>query len=128
MNNVSRATCLYNVSLPNHACIMNNLADLQQNVHHVQQYIGSAGSPEEPRCGFSERVVAALSATQEPFESFDILSDDDVRQGLKKMFDWPTFPQLYVNGELLGGCDIITEMANSGDLQETIEEMKNRMA
>ena len=89
--------------------------------------LGTAGSPEEPRCGFSQRVVAALKATQEPFESFDILSDDGVRQGLKKMFDWPTFPQVYVNGELLGGCDIITEMANSGDLQDTIEEMNNRM-
>ncbi|DBB01219.1 hypothetical protein WJX77_007450 [Trebouxia sp. C0004] len=85
------------------------------------------GTPEEPRCGFSQRVVATLKATQEPFETFDILSDEDVRQGLKKMFDWPTFPQLYVSGELLGGCDIITEMASSGDLQETIEEMKNRM-
>ena len=85
------------------------------------------GTPEEPRCGFSHRVVTALKATQEPFNTFDILSDEDVRQGLKKMFDWPTFPQLYVSGELLGGCDIITEMASHGDLQETIEEMKNRM-
>lgn len=125
METVSHAACTSNVTLPEYAC--NNLADLQQNLHHVHQYIGTAGSPEEPRCGFSQRVVAALKATQEPFESFDILSDDDVRQGLKRMFDWPTFPQLYVNGELLGGCDIITEMANSGDLQETIEEMKNRM-
>lgn len=71
--------------------------------------------------------MAALKAVQEPFETFDILGDDDVRQGLKKMSDWPTFPQLYVNGELLGGCDIVTELANSGDLHETIEEMQNRM-
>ena len=85
------------------------------------------GTPQEPRCGFSQRVVAALKATKEPFQSFDILTDEGVRQGLKEMFDWPTFPQLYVSGELLGGCDIITEMASSGDLQETIEEMKNRM-
>ncbi len=71
--------------------------------------------------------MTALKATQEPFNTFDILSDEDVRQGLKKMLDWPTFPQLYISGELLGGCDIITEMASNGDLQETIEEMKNRM-
>jgi len=93
----------------------------------VSKEVCYTGNPEEPRCGFSQRVVAALKATQEPFNTFDILSDEDVRQGLKKMFEWPTFPQLYVSGELVGGCDIITEMASSGDLQETIEEMKNRM-
>ena len=86
-----------------------------------------AGTPEEPRCGFSQRVVAALRDRKVPFKSFDILSDDQVRQGLKTLFDWPTFPQLYVRGELLGGCDIITEMASNGDLKETIEEMHNRM-
>lgn len=73
-------------------------------------------------------MVAAIKATQEPFETFDILSDEEVRQGLKKMFDWPTFPQLYVSGELLGGCDIITEMASTGELQETIQEMRHRIA
>lgn len=72
--------------------------------------------------------MAAIKATQEPFETFDILSDEEVRQGLKKMFDWPTFPQLYVSGELLGGCDIITEMASTGELQETIQEMRYRIA
>lgn len=87
----------------------------------------TAGTPDAPRCGFSQRTVAALQGTKQPFKSFDILTDEDVRQGLKKMFDWPTFPQLYVNGELLGGCDIITEMASSGDLQDTIHEMKERM-
>ena len=85
------------------------------------------GTPQEPRCGFSQRVVSALKSAKEPFESFDILKDEGLRQGLNNMFDWPTFPQLYVNGELLGGCDIITELAASGSLQETIEEMKNRM-
>ncbi|KAL3162517.1 hypothetical protein ABBQ32_010174 [Trebouxia sp. C0010 RCD-2024] len=106
-------------------------APVEQRIHKLLKdnpvMLFMKGSREEPRCGFSQRVVAALQAIQEPFKTFDILSDEDVRQGLKKMFDWPTFPQLYVNGELLGGCDIITEMANSGDLQETVEEMKNRM-
>lgn len=85
------------------------------------------GTPEAPRCGFSQRSVAALQDSKEPFKSFDILTDEDVRQGLKKMFDWPTFPQLYVNGELLGGCDIITDLASSHELQETIQEMRERM-
>ncbi|KAL3141097.1 hypothetical protein ABBQ38_003453 [Trebouxia sp. C0009 RCD-2024] len=106
-------------------------APVEQRIHKLLKdnpvMLFMKGSRDEPRCGFSQRVVAALQAIQEPFETFDILSDDDVRQGLKKMSDWPTFPQLYVSGELLGGCDIITEMANSGDLQDTVEEMKNRM-
>ena len=78
------------------------------------------GNPEEPRCGFSRKVVAALEETGAPFGHFDILSDDDVRQGLKKFSDWPTYPQLYVNGELLGGCDIILEMAQEGELAEAL--------
>lgn len=86
-----------------------------------------AGTPEAPRCGFSQRSVAALQDSKEPFKSFDILTDEAVRQGLKKMFDWPTFPQLYVNGELLGGCDIITDLAGSHELQDTIQEMRERM-
>ena len=86
-----------------------------------------SGTRDAPRCGFSQRTVTALQGTKEAFQTFDILEDDEVRQGLKKMFDWPTFPQLYINGELLGGCDIITELASSHDLQDTIHEMKNRM-
>ena len=97
------------------------------SLHVASKVCGSTGTPEEPRCGFSQKVVTALKAAKEPFKSFDILHDEAVRQTLKEMFDWPTFPQLYVNGELLGGCDIITELAKGGDLQETIEEMKNRM-
>lgn len=106
-------------------------AHTEQRIHKLLEdnpvMLFMKGTPAEPRCGFSQKVVAALNATKEPFESFDILSDEEVRQGLKIMFDWPTFPQLYVSGELLGGCDIITEMASSGHLQETIEEMRDRM-
>ena len=78
------------------------------------------GSPEEPRCGFSRKVVAALEETGVPFGHFDILSDEEVRQGLKKFSDWPTYPQLYVNGEFLGGCDIVLEMAQEGELRESL--------
>lgn len=85
------------------------------------------GSPEAPRCGFSRKVVEALQAAGEPFGSFDILGDEAVRQGLKEFSSWPTYPQLYVNGELLGGCDIVLEMHEAGELKDTIEEMKARM-
>lgn len=77
------------------------------------------GTPEEPRCGFSKKVVQALNDTGVEFGTFNILSDDEVRQGLKVYSNWPTYPQLYVNGELLGGCDIILEMSKSGDLKQT---------
>ena len=65
-----------------------------------------AGTPAQPRCGFSQKVVGMLQSIQEPFESFDILTDEEVRQGIKQLKQWPTFPQLYVRGELIGGCDI----------------------
>lgn len=69
------------------------------------------GSPQEPKCGFSKKTVALLREHQIAFSSFDILSDEQVRQGLKKLSNWPTYPQLYVKGSLIGGLDILTEMA-----------------
>lgn len=73
------------------------------------------GNPEAPRCGFSQKVVSALQSINVPFKSFDILSDEEVRQGLKEYSQWPTYPQLYVKGELLGGCDVILEMQQEGE-------------
>lgn len=77
------------------------------------------GSSQEPRCGFSRQIVALLSEHNIQFSSFDILSDEEVRQGLKTFSNWPTYPQLYVNGELVGGLDIVREMAESGELANT---------
>jgi Grx4 family monothiol glutaredoxin len=78
------------------------------------------GSPDAPRCGFSAQVVQALRAAGADFRHFDILQDPAVRDGLKEHSNWPTYPQLYVNGELLGGCDIVLEMAADGELKETL--------
>ncbi|CAM9108138.1 unnamed protein product [Ascophyllum nodosum] len=74
------------------------------------------GTPDAPRCGFSRSIVALLREEEIDFESFDILEDQDVRQCLKDLFDWPTFPQLYVRGELMGGLDIVKDMKSSGSL------------
>lgn len=79
------------------------------------------GTPAEPMCGFSANTVAILKHVGSDFKTFDILSDEHVRQGLKTFSNWPTFPQLYVDGELLGGNDIITEMYQSGELQKMLE-------
>ncbi|XP_056261934.1 glutaredoxin 3 [Pseudoliparis swirei] len=77
------------------------------------------GSSQEPRCGFSRQIVALLKEHGIQFSTFDILSDEEVRQGLKAYSDWPTYPQLYANGELVGGLDIVKELAESGELQNT---------
>lgn len=82
------------------------------------------GSPQVPRCGFSKQIVDLLKQEEISFDSFDILQDDQVRQGLKEFSDWPTFPQLYVNGELIGGLDIVKEMVQSGELQASLRESR----
>lgn len=79
------------------------------------------GSPNAPQCGFSARTVEALMACGERFAYVDILSNPDIRATLPQYANWPTFPQLWVNGELIGGCDIVTEMFESGELQALIK-------
>eukprot|EP00536_Pseudo-nitzschia_multiseries_P013866 jgi/Psemu1/261772/estExt_Genewise1Plus.C_6250013 len=76
------------------------------------------GSPSQPRCGFSRQAVELLAEHKVPYASFDILEDNDVRQGLKEYSDWPTYPQIYVRGELMGGLDILKETASDGNLLE----------
>lgn len=80
------------------------------------------GTPDAPHCGFSSKVVNALKKEGVSFGSFDILSDEEVRQGLKTYSNWPTFPQLYYKSELIGGCDIVLEMEKSGELKSTLSE------
>ena len=74
-----------------------------------------------PQCGFSSRAVAILEHLEVPFKTVDVLQDPDIRQGIKAYSDWPTIPQLYVNGEFVGGSDIVTEMYQSGELQKLLK-------
>ena len=80
------------------------------------------GSPYEPKCGFSAKTVQALIDCGAEFSYVDILENQDIRQILPSISDWPTFPQVFVSGELIGGCDIVTEMNESGDLQSIIKD------
>ncbi|PTY36587.1 monothiol glutaredoxin, Grx4 family [Saccharospirillum sp. MSK14-1] len=80
------------------------------------------GNPNQPMCGFSAQTVQAVMNCGKRFAYVDILSNPDIREKLKEFANWPTFPQLWVNGELIGGCDIVTEMAGNGELQELIDE------
>lgn len=82
------------------------------------------GSPDQPQCGFSAQAVQCLMACGKRFAYVDILTNPEIRATLPKMANWPTFPQLYVNGELVGGCDIITDMHNNGELQPLIDSAK----
>jgi monothiol glutaredoxin len=78
------------------------------------------GTPEAPACGFSARTVAMLQSLDTPFAAVDILPDPRIRQELSAISNWPTIPQLFVDGELLGGCDIVTEMYESGELAQAL--------
>ena len=86
------------------------------------------GSPDQPRCGFSAQASQALMACGKPFAFIDILSNPEIRAQLPQYSEWPTFPQLFVQGELVGGCDIITEMYQSGELQTLIDEVPEEAA
>ena len=92
------------------------------------------GTPEFPMCGFSGRVVQILNHVGVPFKGINVLESDELRQGIKSYANWPTIPQLYVKGEFVGGCDIITEMYQSGELKEMLADkgiavfvLKNRL-
>ena len=74
-----------------------------------------------PQCGFSSRAIAILDHLGAPYETVDVLQDQDIRQGIKQYSDWPTIPQLYVKGEFVGGSDIMMEMFESGELQQLVE-------
>jgi monothiol glutaredoxin len=93
---------------------------LKQAIEGEQVMLFMKGSPEQPRCGFSAQVVSILNATGTEYSALDILPDPRIRQELSALSAWPTIPQLFVNGELVGGCDIVTEMFESGELAEAL--------
>ena len=97
-------------------------AAIRQQIEDNPVLIYMKGSPEQPQCGFSAQASQMLIACGERFAYIDILANPDIRANLPEVSDWPTFPQLFVGGELVGGCDIITEMYQSGELQPLVKE------
>ena len=91
---------------------------IQETVSNNDVVVYMKGSKDFPQCGFSATVSHILNTMNVEFLDIDVLRDPEVRQGIKDFSDWPTVPQLYVKGEFIGGCDIIKEMAQSGELQE----------
>ena len=92
----------------------------QLNSHDILLYM--KGTPDFPQCGFSGQAVAALNAIGKPYAFVNIFEDPEIREGLKAYSNWPTFPQLYVKGELIGGSDIVIEMYHSGELVELLNQ------
>jgi monothiol glutaredoxin len=93
---------------------------IQQAIDQNNVILFMKGTPDQPMCGFSARTVAALQSLGAPFAAVDILPDPRIRQELSALSNWPTIPQLFVNGELVGGCDIVTEMYETGELAQTL--------
>jgi monothiol glutaredoxin len=95
---------------------------IQQEISETPVVLFMKGSPVFPQCGFSAAVVQILSRLGVKFKGIDVLSDPEVRQGIKEFSNWPTIPQLYVKGEFIGGCDIVREMYETGELKEVFEQ------
>ena len=98
-------------------------------IERIKQHIGAEpvvlfmkGTPDFPQCGFSAQTVAVLKQVGAKYHAVNIFEDLELRDELKKYSNWPTYPQLYVKGELVGGCDIVMQMAQSGELQKLVDE------
>lgn len=100
---------------------MDVLDTIKQQISENDVILYMKGSPSAPQCGFSQRASQALMACGQRFAYVDILTNPDIRTELPKFANWPTFPQLWVKGELIGGCDIITEMNEKGELKPLID-------
>jgi monothiol glutaredoxin len=94
--------------------------EIQKAISDNQVLLFMKGTPDQPACGFSARTVAILQSLGQPFAAVNVLPDPRIRQELSALSNWPTIPQLFVDGELVGGCDIVTEMYQSGELQQAL--------
>lgn len=95
---------------------------IQSQIDQNKVILYMKGTKEAPQCGFSARVVQIINSYEVPFETVDVLADPEIRQGIKDYSNWPTIPQLYINGKFIGGCDICTEMDERGELEPLLRE------
>lgn len=93
---------------------------IEDMINSSKVFLFMKGTPEQPMCGFSARVVAVLNHLKIEFKAFDVYSDEEIRQGIKEYANWPTIPQLYVNGKFIGGCDIVEELGETGELKKIV--------
>tara|TARA_Y100001936_G_scaffold5703_2_gene5101 strand:+ start:584 stop:913 length:330 start_codon:yes stop_codon:yes gene_type:complete len=102
--------------------LSDTIDNIQKTINENKIVLYMKGTPESPQCGFSSRVVQILNELGTMYISFDVLADPDLRSGIKEFSNWPTIPQLYVNGEFLGGCDICVELYTNGELAGILEK------
>ena len=98
--------------------IFNRIREL---INSSKVFLFMKGNPEFPQCGFSMQVIQVLNQLNSEYKSFDVLSEDSIRQGIKDYSNWPTIPQLYIDGKFIGGCDITVELYQKGELQRLVE-------
>ena len=103
---------------------MDTLERIKQTVHDHSIVLFMKGTPQFPMCGFSSRASQALKACGAEFATINVLEDPEVRANLPRYSNWPTFPQLFINGELIGGCDITLELHESGELARMVKEAR----
>ena len=107
------------------ATLNEDITDLNKQIENLinssEVFLFMKGNAESPMCGFSANTIGILNQLQKPFKTFDILSDQAIREGVKQYSNWPTYPQLYYKGKLVGGNDIINEMFQAGDLQNLMK-------
>ena len=95
---------------------------IESHVNGSKVVLFMKGTPKQPMCGFSARTIAALDSVWPDYASVNVLDDEEIREGIKAYGNWPTIPQLYIKGEFVGGCDIIREMYESGELQSLLDD------
>ena len=100
--------------------ILQTKIDSQITNNKIMLYI--KGTAQQPQCGFSAAVVQIFNTLGQPYETANILEDGELRQGMKEFSSWPTFPQIYVGGEFVGGCDIVVELNNNGELAKIVQD------
>ena len=95
---------------------------IQSEIQNNKVVVFMKGTPDAPRCGFSAATIEILKTFPYPFKGVDILANPAIRETLPEMFHWPTFPQIFINGKLVGGCDIMHELRDSGELEKLLKE------
>lgn len=103
---------------------MSVVETIKQTIRDNPVVLYMKGTADFPQCGFSARVVQILQKANVKFVAINVLDDPEIRQGIKDFANWPTIPQLYINGEFIGGCDIVSELHASGELQQMLQKVK----
>ena len=104
---------------------MNVQEKIKQQIAQNDVVLFMKGLPQAPQCGFSAKSVQLLQACGAQFAAVDVLADNEIREGIKQYSNWPTIPQLYIKGEFIGGCDILTELYQKGELQKLVAGVKD---